>query len=96
MDILVSYFACGEIKYVVDIRYTRPTVKLLLLKAVLCHRLNVWWPQSCEEASLVHLAAKRRKKSKLPFLNTPNVNSTTSNRTPPPGASRRTLGKNPL
>ena len=32
----------------------------------------------------------------VPFRNTPSVNSTTSNRTPPPGASLSTLGTKPL
>jgi hypothetical protein len=32
----------------------------------------------------------------VPFRNTPSVNSTTSNNTPPPGASLSTLGTKPL
>src|SRR6266581_374211 len=32
----------------------------------------------------------------VPFRNTPSVNSTTSNSTPPPGASLSTLGTKPL
>jgi hypothetical protein len=32
----------------------------------------------------------------IPFLKTPSVNSTTSNSTPPPGASLSTLGTKPL
>ncbi len=38
----------------------------------------------------------RSKKTILPCLKTPSVNSTTSNSTPPPGAKRSTLGTKPL
>jgi hypothetical protein len=46
------------------------------------------------ETTIVRETSQQR--NNLLFLKTPRVNSTTSKRTPPPGASRRTFGTNPL
>ena len=46
------------------------------------------------ETTIVRETSQER--NNLLFLKTPRVNSTTSKRTPPPGASRRTFGTNPL